>query len=185
MRNAMIRLGACAILAAGAGCVENGGGAAPASGPTPAAAGATLALDLRNPHEARESIFGDAVLFTAPGMGLALALDGGTQPGMQDGYVDQVFVLQQQAPAALQPRRLASAELFYAGPLLMVRSSTDRLAWMVRGDGDADPQVDRLPFSASGAERFVGFGMSRRTGAWQVRLEDAAGASMASLLAPR
>ncbi|HEY0018730.1 MAG TPA: hypothetical protein VGC13_20690 [Longimicrobium sp.] len=174
-----------AVCAAGAGCVKNGAGAAPGSGPSPAAAGATLALDLRNPQEARESIFGDVVLFSAPGMGLALALDGGAQPGMQEGFVDQVFVLQQQTPAAVQPRRPASAELFYAGPMLLVRSGTDRLAWMVRGAGNADPEVDRLPFSASGAERFTGFGLSRRTGAWQVRLENAAGASMTSLLASR
>lgn len=174
----------CVVSVAGMalGCVENGVGA-PARGPNPAAVDATLALDLRNPNEARESVFGDAMLFTAPGMGVAVAVDGGTAPGMQDGYVDQVFVLQQQEPARVEPRRLPSAELFHAGKLLLVRSAgAEPLAFVVQAPGDAEPSADRLPFSPAGAQRFTGFGMSRRTGAWQLRLEEVTGSGMATLL---
>lgn len=170
------------VLSSTAGCAESGVGA-PARGPNPAAVSANLALDLRNPNDARESLFGDAVLFTAPGRGLALALDGGTAPGMQDGYVDQVFLLQQQEPTRVDPRTLRSAELFFAGRLLMARSAgTTPLMLVVQGPGDPEPAVDRLPFSTAGAERFSGFGLSRRTGAWQVPLDEVAGTRMTSLL---
>lgn len=165
-----------------AACVETGVGA-PARGPNPAAVSAVLARDLRNPDAARESVFGDAVLFTAPGLGVAIALDGGATPGMQDGYVDQVFILQQQEPTPLEARSLRSAEVFFAGRLLLVRAENGvRAAFMVQAAGDPEPAADRLPFTAEGAERFQGFGMSRRTGAWEVALDEAAGASMASLL---
>jgi hypothetical protein len=164
------------------GCLENGVGT-PARGPNPAAVSATLATDLRSPEEARSSLFGDVVLFTAPGMGVALAIDGGTSPGTQDGYVDQVFLLQQEAPPALQPRRLSSAELFYAGRLLMVRAAgAPPLTFAVQDAGDPEPAVDRLPFSASGAERFTGYGISRRTGAWQIPLDEVTASSMSGVL---
>lgn len=170
------------IAFAAAGCIENGAGT-PARGPNPAAVSANLATDLRNPGETRSSLFGDVVLFTAPGMGVALAIDGGTSPGTQDGYVDQVFLLQQEAPSAVEPRRLSSAELFYAGRLLMVRAAgAAPLTFVVQGTGDPEPAVDRLPFSASGAERFTGYGISRRTGAWQIPLNEVTSASASELL---
>lgn len=172
---------ALAILCATGGCMESGVGA-PSRGPNPAAVGATLALDLRNPDAARENAYGDAVLFTAPGIGMALALDGGAQPGMQDGYVDQVFVLQQQEPTQVEPRPLRSAEIFFAGRLMMVRAEGGRAAFLVRGADDPEPMADRLPFSHQGAERFMGYGMSRRTGAWQVALDEVTGTAMTSLL---
>ena len=173
---------ALALICTTAGCVESGVGA-PARGPNPAAVGATLALDLRNPDAARENVYGDAVLFTAPGIGLAIALDGGAQQGMQDGYVDQVFILQQQEPTTLEPRPLRSAELFLAGRMLMVRAGDGaRATFVVQAAGDPEPAVDRLPFSPAGAERFTGFGMSRRTGAWEVALEDVTRGSVAALL---
>lgn len=170
------------IAFATAGCIENGVGTPP-RGPNPAAVSATLATDLRNPGEARSSLFGDVVLFAAPGMGVAIAIDGGTSPGTQDGYVDQVFLLQQEAPSVVEPRRLSSAELFYAGRLLMVRAAgTAPLTFMVQGAGDPEPAVDRLPFSASGAQRFAGHGISRRTGAWQIPLDEVTASSMSGLL---
>lgn len=170
------------VALAATGCVENGVGA-PARGPDPAAVSATLALDLRNPQEARESIFGDVVLFPVADMGLALAVDGGSTRGTQDGFVDQVFLVQQKEPVAVEPRLLVSAELFYAGRLLMLRApGSAPLTFTVRGHGDPDPVVDRLPFSAAGVERFTGYGISRRTGAWQVELNAVTGAAMADLL---
>jgi len=173
------------LLSATAGCIENGVGA-PSRGPNPAAMSATLALDLRNPQEARESIYGDFVLFSAPGVGLALALDGGAAPGTQDGYVDQVFLLQQEEPSAVEPRLLSAGELFYAGRLLMVRAvGAGPLVFTVRGEGDPEPAVDRLPFSPTGSERFAGYGISRRMGAWQVRLEEVTGSAMTDLLGTR
>lgn len=169
------------VVFATAGCMENGAG--PARGPNPAAVSASLATDLRNPDEARSSLFGDVVLFAAPGMGVALAIDGGTSPGTQDGYADQVFLLQQEAPSAVKARWLSSAELFYAGRLLMVRAAgAAPLTFTVRGADDPEPAVDRLPFSASGAERFTGYGISRRTGAWQIPLDEVTASSMRDLL---
>ncbi|HEX2210606.1 MAG TPA: hypothetical protein VHG93_23195 [Longimicrobium sp.] len=170
------------IACAAAGCMESGVGT-PARGPNPAATSATLALDLRNPDAARETAFGDAVLFTAPGIGVALALDGGAEPGLQDGYVDQVFVLQQAAPTMFESRILRSAEVFFAGRVLMIRTAAGaRTALMVQVDGEPVPLVDRLPFSSAGAERFTGFGMSRRTGAWGIGLDEVIGARMSDLL---
>jgi hypothetical protein len=181
MRSLVTGLGAILAFAT-AGCVETGVGA-PARGPDPAVVGATLALDLRNPDAARESVFGDVILFSAPGIGVAVAVDGGAAPGTQDGYVDQVFLLQQQEPARVDPRLLRSAELFYAGRLLMVRApGAAPVAFMVQGTGDPVPAAERLPFTASGAQRLVGFGMSRRTGAWQIPLDEVTGTAMATLL---
>lgn len=141
----------------------------------------TLALDPRNPQEARVFIFGDAVLFTAPGLGLALAVDGGAAPERQDGYVEQVFLLQQEEPSGVPQRLLRDAEMFYAGRMLMVRAKGEApLTFMIRGD--PEPVVDALPFSVVGSERFAGYGLSRRTGAWTLALNEVTAASMADLL---
>jgi hypothetical protein len=176
------QLVAVVLASATAGCVESGVGP-PARGPNPAAASATLALDLRNPGDARENLFGDAVLFTAQGIGVALALDGGSSRGVQDGYVDQVFVLQQQEPRSIEPRILCSAELFYGGRLLIVRAAgAAPLVFAAQGAGDPDPAAGWLPSSAAGTERFVGFGISRRTGAWGIPLDEVTGRSAGILL---
>ncbi len=167
---------ACAL----GSCMESTVGA-PSAGPDPAAVRETLALELRNPLEAREFIHGDVVLFTVPGKGVALAVDGGASRGAQDGYVDQVFVLQQAQPTTMDSRFVPNAELQYAGRAIVLRAA-DRapLLFVMRGDGDPEPELDGVP--ESGAERFVGHGISRGTGAWQVRLEEVTGASMAALL---
>lgn len=159
------------------GCIENSA-ATPSQGPSPAAVSATLALDLRNPSAARESIFGDAVLFPVPGRGLALAVDGGTAG--RDGYVDQVFVLQQETASAVEARVLSDADIFYAGRLLLVRAAGHAsIAFVLQGNGDAEPDMGSVP---AGAERFTGFGISRRTGAWEVALDEVTGARMSDLL---
>lgn len=160
-------------------CMENGVGA-PSQGPSPAAVSATLALDLRSPLEAREFIHGDVVLFTVPG-GLALAVDGGASPGAQDGYVDQVFVLQQEQPAAVDSRLIPNAEIYYAGRVIALRAAGHApVLFVMRGEGDPEPDLGGTP--AAGAERFVGYGISRRTGAWEVRLDEATAASMRAML---
>jgi hypothetical protein len=169
-----------ALACAMGSCMENSVGA-PAQGPSPAAVSATLALDLRNPQAASEFIHGDVVLFPVPRTGLALAVDGGASPGAQDGYVDQVFVLQQQQPAAMDVRALSNAEVHYAGRMLSVRAAGRApVLLLVQGEGDAAP--DLSGGRTAGAERFAGFGISRRTGAWEVRLQEVTGTAMADLL---
>ena len=175
---AMRRLLGIVLASAAAAC-------APARGPNPDAVRETLAIDLRNPDEARESFFGDAMLFTVAGVGTAVALDGGTTRGMQDGYVDQLFVLQQPEPSRTAPRLLRAVELFYAGRLLLIhRAGMGPIVLAVQRDGDPDPALGWLGSRAVRAERFAGFGLSRRTGAWDVPLRDAPGASLASLFRP-
>lgn len=172
--------GRAVLVAAGAwlgGCIENSA-ATSSQGPDPAAVSATLALDLRNPSAARQSISGDAVLFPVPGKGLALAVDGGSAG--RDGYVDQVFVLQQETASAVQSRVLSGADIFYAGRLLLVRAAGHApVVFVVQGDGGAEPDMGGVP---AGAERFTGFGMARRTGAWEIPLDEVTGARMSDLL---
>lgn len=173
--------GRAVLVAAGAwlggGCTENSA-ATSSPGRGPAAVSAAPAPDLRNPSTAQQSIFGDAILFPVPGKGLALAIDGGSAG--RDGYVDQVFVLQQETPSAVPSRVLSGAEIFHAGRLLLVRAAGQApVVFVVGGDGDAEPDMGRVP---AGAQRFTGHGIARRTGAWKVALEEATGARMSDLL---
>jgi hypothetical protein len=183
MPTGLVRGRALAMLALActmASCMENSVGA-PSQGPSPAAVSATLALDLRNPLAASEFIHGDVAMLTVPGLGLALAVDGGTSPGVQDGYVDQVFVLQQAQPVAVDARAFSNAEIHYAGRVLSIRPPGHRpMLFLLRGQGDADPDLSGV--QTAGAERFVGHGISRRTGAWEVRLDELTTSSIAELL---
>lgn len=170
-------VGASCIMAA---CLETGV-APPADGPSPEAVRAAQSMRLGVPIHARESLQGDAMLFTVSGTGLALALDGGTSAASHDGYVDQVFVLQQEAPAAESPRLLANADIHYAGNLLLVRAPGHRpLLFLVQGRGDPLPDAGAL--GANDAQRYSGFGLARRTGTWEMRLTDVATTSMRDLL---
>lgn len=175
---AMLRV--VAVLVVGTACA-----CAPARGPNPAAQRETLAMDLRNPDEARESFFGDAMLFTVAGLGTAVAVDGGYNRGTQDGYVDQLFVLQHRQPPATAPRLLRSVELFYAGRVLLIRrAGMGPIVLAVQMEGDPDPALGWLGARASRAERFMGLGLSRHTGAWDILLRDVPSASMARLFGP-
>ncbi len=158
---------ASALFCAAGGCAANprdmGGG------PDPVAVRATLALDLRNPESARETFFGDVLLIVLPRQGIAALLDGGPGPGMQDGYVDQVFVLQQEQTPVLRPRMITGTELHYAGRTLFIRDAAGApLLLSVVASSDAIGSVPALEVAA--ATRYEGFGLARRTGAWSVRL---------------
>lgn len=166
-----------AVLVAATGACAAGGAGAPADGPEPAT------VSTRNADE--ETIFGDAVLFTAVGMGMAVAVDGGATRGMQDGYVDQLFILQQQEPSRTQPRDLRAVELFYADRLLLVRrAGAAPIVLAVQIPGHADPALGWLGSGANAAERFAGSQLFSFTGAWEIPLRDVPSTPIGSLLRP-
>lgn len=170
-------VGASCIMAA---CLETGV-APPVGGPSPEAVRAAQTVRLGVPNQARESLQGDVVLFPVSGTGLALALDGGASAVSHDGYVDQVFVLQQESPTAESPRLLTNADIHYAGSLLLVRAPGHRpLLFLVQGQGDPVPDAGAI--GANDAQRYSGFGLARRTGSWEVRLTDVAATPMRDLL---
>lgn len=174
---AMLRVLGLVLASASAACAASGAGA-PADEPG-AAAGA------RNPDEAEELIFGDVVLFTATGMGLAVAVDGGSRRGMQDGYVDQLFILHQQQPPRTAPREMRAVELFYADRLLLVRPARAApVVFAVQIPGRPDPALGWLGSQANAAERFAGSEISRFAGAWEIPLRDVPSVSIASLMRP-
>lgn len=155
-----------ALPCAAAGCASNPPGAG-GIGPDPAAIEATLALDLHNPDSARETFFGDVLVIGLPHHGVAVLLDGGPTRGMRDGYVDQTFVLQQEEHPGLRPRMIHDAELHYAGRVLFIRDPRGASLLLAVGEGE----IDSVPASTrAGARRYEGYGLARRTGAWNVTL---------------
>lgn len=164
-----------AILASAFACTV--AGCAPGSPGTaavgPGAAGASPGLSLLHPDVARETFFGDVLVVALPLHDVAVLLDGGPAPGMQDGYVDQAFVLQQESPSDFRARTIAGAELHYAGRALFVRDPGGA-SLLLAMEGS---EINSVPASAlAGATRYEGFGLARRTGAWTVPLARAADA---------
>ena len=151
-----------------AGCAPKSPGRAAVGFPS---AESSLGLNLLDSDSARETFFGDVMVMALPLHGVAVLLDGGPTPGMQDGFVDQAFVLQQEAPADFRARTIAGAELHYAGRALFVRDPGGA-SLLLAMEGS---EINSVPASAlAGAVRYEGFGLARRTGAWTVPLARAA-----------
>lgn len=165
----------CAALACvAAACTVNPRNVA-RTGPDPAAVSAAVVLDVRDPDSARETFFGDVLVISLPRQGIAVMLDGGPTPRMRDGYVDQAFVLQQEAPSDVRARMITGAELHYAGRALFILNPEG--ASLLLSVGEDAARIESTPASAlAGATRYEGFGLARRTGAWTVPLARAADA---------
>jgi hypothetical protein len=167
---AMLRAFTLLLVCGSAACASSGGGASGGG------------------HESAdeaETIFGDAVAFTAVGMGMAVAVDGGERRGMQDGYVDQLFLLQQSEPSRTEPRLLRAVELFHAdGVLLVRRADAPPLVFAVQIPGRPDPALGWLGSRANAGERFAGVELFSYTGAWNIPLRDVPSVSIATLLRP-
>jgi hypothetical protein len=114
---------------------------------------------------------------------MALLLDGGSRPGLEDGFVDQVFVLQQENAVSPVRQRVNDAEIFYAGSSLLVRSHgrPEILLTLERAE-DAGVWRAHVPTGTVPDQRWSGYGLSRRTGAWTLPLDGVEESSLLSVL---
>lgn len=160
------------IVTLGTSCAENGAGIN-TRGPNPAATRSNLAVLPGTPGTVNR-IAGDAWLIPVSGRGVAIVIDGGPEPGMQDGFVDHVFLLMQQHPVDVQPRRLRDAEFHSNGHVLLARGSGTQPVVLALGNPPPQqvPQIHFMPTVPPGAERYEGYGLSLRTSAWSVPLDE-------------
>lgn len=153
-----------------AGCAEAVTPGSP--GPDPRAAAVTRAADLRNPNGAREVLYGDVVVHRLDSLKTAIALDGGPTRNLQDGYVDQVFVLQHEPGVSTPDTFLPQAEIEYRGRALFVRSGGGGgLGFAVNAEAAAQLR-DELPSPEKSVPFSIGYGLARRTGPWEVRVRE-------------
>jgi hypothetical protein len=129
--------------------------------------------DLRNPEQASDVLAGDVLIQTIPGSNAVfVALDGGSRPGLADRIVDQLFVLQREGAGSAEGRlKLSGARMLYEGRSLLIRprDGSPALALTV---GPAAPLSERgraFLGRTPVRDRWVGYGLSRRTGHWQLQ----------------
>jgi hypothetical protein len=131
-----------------------------------------------------DRIAGDAWLVPVSGHGVALVIDGGSEPGMQDGFVDHVFLLAQEHPEPVQPRRLRDAEFHSNGRVILAQGSGTQplVLALAAPPPQRVPQIDVMPTTPDNAERYEGYGLSRRTAAWSVPLDEILTRGVAELI---
>lgn len=159
-------------ITAATACAEHGTGIN-TKGPNPAAIRSNFAVLPGTPGRV-DRIAGDAWLVPVSGRGVAIVIDGGREPGMQDGFVDHVFLLTQEHPVDAKPRRLRDAQFHSNGRVLLAHGAGIQPVVLALGDPPPQlvPQIDVMPAAPDGAERYEGYGLSLRTGAWSVPLDE-------------
>lgn len=170
------------IVTSATACAENGAGIN-AKGPNPAAIRSNLAGRHGMPGRV-DRIAGDAWLVPVSGHGVAIVIDGGPEPGMQDGFVDHVFLLAQEDPVNVQSRSLRDAQFHSNGRVLLAHGAGIQPVVLALGNPPPQlvPQIDVMPTVPQGAERYEGYGLSLRTGAWSVPLDEILTRGVAELI---
>jgi hypothetical protein len=176
------RLFGLLIVTAATACTENGAGIN-MKGPNPAAVRSNLAVLPGTPGTVHR-IAGDAWLIPVSGSGVAIVIDGGPEPGMQDGFVDHVFLLAQQHPVDLQPRTLRDAEFHTNGHVLLAHGAGTQPVVLAIGNPPPQQvaQIHFMPTVPQSAERYEGYGLSLRTGAWSIPLDEILTRGVAELI---
>jgi hypothetical protein len=129
-------------------------------------------LDLRNPDQASAILVGDVLIQSIRGTNaVVVALDGGSRPGLSDGVADQVFVLQREGTGDSEGRmKLSGARMLYEGKSLLIRprDGSPALALTLNATAPLTERARVFLGRTAVRDRWAGYGLSRRTGHWQL-----------------
>jgi hypothetical protein len=120
--------------------------------------------ELSRPSSAREVLIGSVGVQTFDD-DVIVSLDGGPNPAQPDGVADRVFVLQRKGPVdAIAPEQLKRARLVVSPSEVEIVSfeGVRVLRLLLQTDGTVGPTNVR----DRGWPTAVGYGLSRRSGAW-------------------
>jgi len=140
---------------------------------TPARSDARV-LDLATTQTGARTLYGDVIIQTVAGdNSILVGLDGGARAGLEDGTLDQVFVLQRKdAGGGAGRMKLSRARVLVDGKSVIIRPRVGAALGMFIGDAQSlSPTARAFLAGARLQDRWVGYGLSRRTGHWAMASE--------------